>query len=326
MDGDGSRPGCLRGKYVIRWADPPISDRTSAVLHDRKYDVRRVPRRATPAHSNRAAHGDHGVAGFAAKASSAPFVLPFLAYAIVVLIITRGRARPAVEKRDAVLSIAAAAIAVATVAWYVINWEATVAHFIEATRGPEALHYGSPVVLLPKLWYWISTLGVGLSPITIISAATCIVTVVSIVVAVVRLWKAPVRDRIFVAMENGTLFALVLAATILLTLLAFSLQINEDQRYVLSLIPMVAVLLSWSLSVLRQKILTAVFLCTLAASSVAVYSYSFGLYDPDDADNPWNWQLQLDPDDAMLLTTAVAPAVLRRMQIRPISSSSITQT
>ena len=242
---------------------------------------------------------------FAAKASSAPFVLPFLAYAIVVLIITRGRARPAVEKRDAVLSIAAAAIAVATVAWYVINWEATVAHFIEATRGPEALHYGSPVVLLPKLWYWISTLGVGLSPITIISAATCIVTVVSIVVAVVRLWKAPVRDRIFVAMENGTLFALVLAATILLTLLAFSLQINEDQRYVLSLIPMVAVLLSWSLSVLRQKILTAVFLCTLAASSVAVYSYSFGLYDPDDADNPWNWQLQLDPDDAMLLTTAV---------------------
>ncbi len=185
-----------------------------------------------------------------------------------------------------------------------INWEATVAHFVEATRGQEALHYGSPVVLLTKLWYWISTLSVGLSPLTVVSGATCIITVVH------RggsrsLMEDTFRDRISVAMENGTLFALVLAGTILLTLLAFSLQINEDQRYVLSLIPMVAVLLSWSLSVLRQKILTAVFLCTLAASSVAVYSYSFGLYDPDDADNPWNWQLQLDPDDAMLLTTAV---------------------
>jgi 4-amino-4-deoxy-L-arabinose transferase-like glycosyltransferase len=84
---------------------------------------------------------------FAAKASSAPFVLPFLVYAILVLILTRGRARPALKKRDALLFIAAAAVAAATVAWYVINWEATVAHFVEATIGEAALQYGSAVVL-----------------------------------------------------------------------------------------------------------------------------------------------------------------------------------
>jgi hypothetical protein len=242
---------------------------------------------------------------FAAKASSAPFVLPFLVYATVVLIVTRRRVRPTVGKRDVLLFIAAAAIAAATVAWYVVNWDATVAHFIEATTGKEALFYGSPVVLSTKLRYWISSLGVALSPITVISGAICIVIIVGIVVAVVRLWKVPVRDLIFVAVENGTLFVLVLAATILLTLLTFSFQINEDTRYVLSLIPMIAILLSWSLSVLRQKILTAAFLCTLAASTVAVNSFSFGLNVPNVADMPWNWQLRLDRNDAVLLSTAV---------------------
>jgi 4-amino-4-deoxy-L-arabinose transferase-like glycosyltransferase len=242
---------------------------------------------------------------FAAKASSAPFVLPFLVYATLVLIVTRGRARPAVGKRDAFLFIAAAAIAAAIVAWYVINWEATVAHFIEATTGKEALFYGSPAVLSTKLRYWILTLGVALSPITVIPAAICTVIMVGIGVAVVRLWKVPVRDLIFVAIENGTIFALVLAATILLTVLTFSLQINEDQRYVLSLIPMIAILLSWSLSVLRQKMLTAVFLCALAASTVVVNSFSFGLNVPNVADMPWNWQLHFDRNDAVLLSTAV---------------------
>ena len=183
---------------------------------------------------------------FAAKASSAPFVLPFLVYATLVLIVTRARVRPTVRNRDALLFVAAAAIAAATVAWYVINWEATVAHFIEATTGKEALSYGSPVALSMKLRYWISTLGAALSAVTVISAAICIVIMLGIVVAVVRLWKVPLGDLISVAIENGTLFALVLTATILLTLLTFSFQINEDTRYVLSLIPMIAILLSWS--------------------------------------------------------------------------------
>jgi hypothetical protein len=242
---------------------------------------------------------------FAAKASSMPFVLPFLAYTILVLIITRGSARPAAGKRDALLFIAAAAIAAATAAWYVINWEATVAHLVQATTGKVALFYGSPVVLSTKLGYWLSTLGRAWSPIIVIFAATCIIITTGIMVAVVRLWKLSVRNMIFVAIENGTLFALVLAATILLTLLTFSLQINEDPRYVLSLIPMLAVLLSWSLSVLRQKKLTMGFLCALAASGVAVNSFSFGLYGPNVVEMPWNWQLHLDRNDAMLLTTAV---------------------
>ena len=242
---------------------------------------------------------------FAAKASSAPFVLPFLVYATLVLIVTRARVRPTVRNRDALLFVAAAAIAAATVAWYVINWEATVAHFIEATTGKEALSYGSPVALSMKLRYWISTLGAALSAVTVISAAICIVIMLGIVVAVVRLWKVPLGDLISVAIENGTLFALVLTATILLTLLTFSFQINEDTRYVLSLIPMIAILLSWSLSVLRQKILTAAFLCALAASTVAVNSFSFGLNVPNVADMPWNWQLHLDRNDTVLLSTAV---------------------
>jgi 4-amino-4-deoxy-L-arabinose transferase-like glycosyltransferase len=242
---------------------------------------------------------------FAAKASSAPFVLPFLVYATLVLIITRGRARPPAAKRDALLFIGAAAIAAAIVAWYVINWEATAAHFIEATTGKVALHYGAPVELPTKLKHWISILGLALSPITAISAAISIVIVVGIMVAVLRLWKVPVHDLMAVAIENGTLFALTLAATILLILLAFSLQVNEDGRYVLPLIPMIAILLSWSLSVLRRKVLTAVFLCALAASTVFVNSSSFGMDIANFTNMPRHWQAQFDRKDALVLTTAV---------------------
>ena len=242
---------------------------------------------------------------FAAKASSAPFVLPFLAYAILILIIMRGRPKPAADERDILLFVAGTAVAAGTSGWYIINWEPTVAHFVEATIGSEALHYGSPVVLSAKLAYWISTLGQALSPITLLSGAICFVIIIGIVMALIRLSSAPVRDWIFVAIEDGTLFALVLAATIILTLLTFSLQINEDKRYALPLIPMVAVLLSWSLSVFGRKILTAVLLYALTVSSVAVNYYALGLFDQDLATMSWNWRLQLDQTDATLLETAV---------------------
>jgi len=232
-------------------------------------------------------------------------VLPFLAYAILVLIITRGRPRPAANKRDILLFAAGTAAAAGTIGWYVINWEPTVTHFVEATIGSDALHYGSPVVLPTKLAYWISTLGQALSPITLLSGAICFVIIIGIVMALIRLSSVPVRDWIFVAMEDGTLFALVLAATIILTLLTFSLQINEDQRYALPLIPMVAVLLSWGLSVFGRRILTAVLLCALTVSSVVVNYYALGLFDQDLATMSWNWRLQLDKTDATLLKTAV---------------------
>jgi hypothetical protein len=187
----------------------------------------------------------------------------------------------------------------------VINWEPTVAHFIEATTGKVALYYGSPVVLPTKLRYWISVLGVALSPITLLSAAVSIAIVLGIVVAVVRLWKVPLHDLITVAIKNGTLFALILAATIVLTLLTFSLQINEDGRYVLPLIPMIAILLSWSLSVLRQMILTVAFLCALATSTLFVNASTFGMDILNLTNMPRNWQVQIDRDDASVLTTAV---------------------
>jgi hypothetical protein len=242
---------------------------------------------------------------FAAKASSELFVLPFLVYAILVVMVTSRCARPPAGKRDALLFIAASATVAAIVTWYMINWQATVAHFIEATTGSEALNYGSPVVLPTKLGYWISVLAVALSPVTVISAAISVVIVVGIVVAGVRLRKVPVHDLIFLAIENGTLFALFLVATILLAMLAFSLQINEDGRYVLPLIPMIAILLSWSLSVLRRKMLTATILGALAASTVFVNSSSFGMNILNLTNMPWNWQIQFDHNDALVLSTAL---------------------
>jgi hypothetical protein len=106
--------------------------------------------------------------------------------------------------------------------------------------------------------------------------------------------------------ENGTLFALAVAGIVVLTILAFSLQINEDTRFLLPLIPLIATLVAWSLSVLHNRTLSGVALIVFSVNVAVSHAYAHDL-DPARL-NVFNYlqKVSRNTDHKVLLTRMVS--------------------
>ena len=85
--------------------------------------------------------------------------------------------------------------------------------------------------------------------------------------------------RVETLWKRGTLFALTLAGAVILTIVAYSLQINEDQRFLIITTPMIAVLAGWSLHMLRSKLLSIGFALMLTLNAAATHLFAAGI-DP----------------------------------------------
>ncbi len=210
------------------------------------------------------------------KASSITFAVPLLCYAVLVLFVTRSRPKPTMRPMDLLLAAVAAGSVFALFAWYRENLAYVMHHFHEATTDEYALNWGSEVRLGPKLSYWTSWLAKSLSPFLAVPFAAGAVILSAMILSAIRFRRTKDWSLIETAIDNGSLFVLALFGTVSATLLAFSLQINEDTRFLISLIPIIAVLLGWALSVLQIRLLTASMLVALAAGGLVNHAISFG--------------------------------------------------
>jgi hypothetical protein len=221
-----------------------------------------------------------GVAlSFLAKSTSMTFVFPMLAYVAVALWVGKRHARPVLQRIDVPLLLGAALITVVAVTWYAIHLQSIMQHFVEATTADFALHWGSPVNLQFKLGYWGSRFLKTLSPFPVLSACMLAIVATALVISIVRLLGRPPHDWAEESVENGTMFALALVGTVVAVIFSFSLQINEDVRFLLPLIPMIGVLVAWSLSVIRMRIVGQIFFLALAINAAINHAYAHGL-DP----------------------------------------------
>jgi 4-amino-4-deoxy-L-arabinose transferase-like glycosyltransferase len=214
---------------------------------------------------------------FLSKSSSMIFVLPMLAYIAIALWATRRKPRPAFRRSDAILLVGAALIALLAATWYAIHWQAMVHHFVEATTDDFALYWGSPVDLRVKLGFWVGWLIKSLSPFSILSAGMLAIVAAALAISTVRLLKRPLTEWLEASIADGILFALALAGTIIATIFAFSLQINEDVRYIISMMPFISVLVGWSLFVIGNRLVEQLLLGTLAINVIIDHTYAHGL-------------------------------------------------
>ena len=128
----------------------------------------------------------------------------------------------------------------------------------------------------------------------------------AMVLSAVRFRRAKDRSLIATVIDDGSLFVFTLFATVFATLLAYSLQINEDTRFLISLIPMIAVLLGWALSVLQVRALSAAMLVASATSGVINHAISFG-YNPMGVSS-FNYLVPLNNGPGRQLLTAAVRA------------------
>src|SRR5262249_41180541 len=96
------------------------------------------------------------------------------------------------------------------------------------------------------------------------------------------------------AIEQRLLFALCLAGTIVAGLIAYSRMIAEDVRYLAPMVPIVVLLLAWSLVTLRSYWLTAAAAVLVAANWSATHAMVQGLVSLPDTGL---WYLQAPQRD-----------------------------
>jgi hypothetical protein len=243
--------------------------------------------------------------GFLSKASSMTFVLPILTYIAAVLIVTRRQPKPVTSIIDRVNFFAAALILGATVAWYAENWTGVVTHFIEATVAESTLQWGSPVDLPRKLNYWILWLGKSLSPFVLLQMCIVAIVVAALGTAMVRVFRRGPSEWARASVESGALFGLALAGTVVASILAYSLQINEDVRFLMPLVPFVGALVGWSFSTIRNRLAAASVIAALIFNVAVDHLYAHGINPFHVTAHPWMWAVDRNTRDKDLLMDAI---------------------
>jgi hypothetical protein len=217
-------------------------------------------------------------ASMLAKASSGIFLVPMIAYVIFSLFQSRDQPRQPATKVDRVLVVFATGVALLTTTWYATNWHNVVQHFRNSTVvGDVALFYGTPVNLSRKIPYWSIQFGASISPFSWLAAAAAITITIALLIAIRRAYSGTPSQWIARLWETGDLFALTLAGSVVLTILVFALQINEDTRYLISTTPMFAVLVGWSARILHRQALSVAIMALFLLNAVINHLISAGI-------------------------------------------------
>jgi dolichyl-phosphate-mannose-protein mannosyltransferase len=267
------------------------------------------------------------VFSFLSKASSMTLVVPLLIYVLVACWLGR-KHRPVTRPMDFVWLFVAAVSVAALLIWYFINWNAVIQHFIDATNSRTALYYGKPVILGEKVSLWLGGFALALSPLPGLLPAVALLIVAGLLVEIGRLRGTPVLEGLERLRRNETLFALALAGTVTLTILAFSLQINEDTRFITPLVPLTAALLAWSLSILRSNLLAYLALTVFSINAIACHAYAHGIDPAKLTVFSYLQKVGLNADDKELLTRMVRstcqPSLGNRINIIVVNNPSFS--
>jgi hypothetical protein len=239
--------------------------------------------------------------GVLVKASSPLFAAPLIGY-IAIAWLVGGRERPGMTAADIFFALAAAVGASLAAAWYVVNWAPMLAH-IQSSVGAEAVVYGSPGDMLKKLSFWLNATALAVSPFWWIGIGMLVLAITRLARGVLASLRGSFEASLAAAIENGTLFAMALGGTVVLVWISYSLQPNEDTRFLAPVLPMIAVLMGWSLSGLGR---VAGMSASLLAANAAVNNvYAFGWNPLQVAESPWLKAVHASDDDRGRLRDAV---------------------
>jgi len=212
-----------------------------------------------------------------AKTTSVGYVLPFLFYIAIACAASQQR-RAAAAPADFLLLFGSLVFAGITVAWYAMHWTGIVVHINEATTDKDiVLLYGSERPLIPKLRFWSWALLQALSPFPWLAGLVAIVSAWALATGALRIAHGRFANLLQRAIESRFLFALCLAGTTVAGLIAYSRMIAEDVRYLAPMVPVVVLLLAWSLVTLRSHWLTAAAAVLFAGNWGATHAMVHGL-------------------------------------------------
>ena len=158
-----------------------------------------------------------------------------------------------------------------TAIWYWRNYSALSEFIRIASSGDVALDYGHKGTFLAKSEYWIHAMQKSIVLPEVLAAIT-IALLLSVFTSV--RWRK--KSDVLKTSNRLNVLAAAAFSQLIVTLLVFSLNINEEQRYLLPLTPAFVVLIMWCTSFIGQKWVWTVVLCAASWQWINVHQQAMG--------------------------------------------------
>ncbi len=199
-----------------------------------------------------------------------------------------------------VLHITTTLLAGGFLLWYGKNLQSIISFSILASSGEASFLYGVKADFLYKIQYWLSAF--QKSFFTPVSLICLLILLIYILIKSFYNFKKKINH---IKLGYFDVINLVAIAEISLILVAFSFQVNQENRYLLPLLPYLAVLIAWTLKRVRQKLLVALTGFVLVLQLFTVQAQALGITPEDPNLSYWLYPIDRSSTNKQLLSKLV---------------------
>jgi len=156
--------------------------------------------------------------------------------------------------------------------WYGKNFHTILSFSIQASSGEASLLYGEKAHFLYKLYYWL-----GAFQKSFFAPITMFLIIGVLILALSKSFYDFNKSNNLVKFGYFDIATIVSLSQIMLVLACFSFQVNQENRYLLPLLPYLCLVISWTLKKVRQRLLTICVGFVIIFQLIIVQSQALGL-------------------------------------------------
>ena len=202
---------------------------------------------------------------------------------------------------DGALLVVAGALLALTVAWYWKNFVPALQHARISASSEIAMAYGRRGTLSTKLCFWL-----GQSSNALLADGTILLCVAATVL--LRVFQRPSNDLLKMRplSPTGKLVAAAAVLQVAAVLVVFSFQDNEETRYLVPMLPLIAILVMWLLAAVGTSTLAWSLSAALLVQAMIVNAKASGLGMGKWVDSVWLHPIHRDARDYARISAIVA--------------------
>jgi hypothetical protein len=184
--------------------------------------------------------------------------------------------------------------------WYAKNLQSIVSFSILASSGEASLLYGGKADFLYKIQYWLSA-----SQKSFFAPASLVFLLMLLIYFLIKSFYDFMNKINHIKLDYFDVINVVAITEISLILITFSFQVNQENRYLLPLLPYLALLIAWILKRTRQKLLVFFAGFALVLQLFVVQSQALGVTPEDPNLSSWLYPIDRSSTNKQILSKLV---------------------
>jgi hypothetical protein len=192
-------------------------------------------------------------------------------------------------------------LALATFLWYAKNWQTIVSFTLLASSGQASLLYGEKASFWIKFQYWLTAFQKNFltTPLVFFVWGCCLYLLLKFLLNIRN------RNQVANPLSHFDICAITSVLQITIVLVVFSLNINEENRYLLPLLPYFAIIFSWILVKINHRLTLLVACGILIFQLIMVNAQALGLTSINQNLSDWLYSLNNNTSQREILKSVI---------------------